>query len=254
MNLNTPRPNNRFFQSLSAVDYELFRPHLKTVTLRHGDVLFDAGRTIDRLFFPTSAVICLVVPFSTGETVEAGMVGCGGVAGSSAVLDGDTALHRAIMHIPGTAITLDVHTARQIVADSERLRGTFFRHEQILLVEAQQTAACNVRHEVQARVARWLLRSCDLAGGIDQVPVTHEFIAAMLGVRRTTITVTSKDLEMSGFIRHVRGRLIIRNPEGLQSCACDCYAAIRKQEERLLGETGALLADDDSVAQSIMRL
>ena len=114
-------------------------------------------------------------------------------------------------------------------------RTALFRHEQIVLVQAQQSAACNATHTVEARLARWLLRCRDLQGS-DDLLLTQEFVAEMMGVRRTSVSVVANTLQQAGFIRYRRGHIRILNLEGLQETACECYQTIKTHSDRLLGE------------------
>jgi CRP-like cAMP-binding protein len=161
MPLHSP---NRLLASLVPADIELLRPHLKPTELKNETVLYEAGDPIDRVYFPHSGIISLVVELSGGQGIEAAMIGRDSVLGATAALDGQVSLNKAIVQLPGTGETLDVGRFRAVAEQSPALRTTLLHHEQVLFAQAQQSAACNASHAVEARLARWLLRSRDLSG------------------------------------------------------------------------------------------
>jgi hypothetical protein len=143
------------------------------------------------------------------------------------------ALNKGIVQASGVASILNATRLREAAAASVALRETLFRHEQAVLARAQQSAACNATHTVEARLARWLLRSHDLLGG-DTLPLTQEFLGQMLGVRRTSISLVANTLQKAGLIKYVRGRIQITDLKGLKNAACKCYGAVKAQTDRLL--------------------
>ena len=176
---------NLLLASLSASDAAAIVPHLRPVQLEHQSILFDAGDPIKAVYFPTGAIISLV-GLSTGETVEAAMVGKDGVVGAASALDGKISLNRAIVQISGTSLVCDVDALRGAALQSQSLLSKIVRHEQTVFAQAQQSTACMATHDVEARLCRWLLRARDLSGG-DTLLFTQEFLAEMLGVRRTSV-------------------------------------------------------------------
>lgn len=229
----TKRPPNGFLQSLTKDDFELLRPHLHDVQLEHSKVLFEVGGKIRYLYFPLSGVISLVVVLSDGDLIEAGMIGRDGVAGTAAALDDAVALNQGVMQIEGVASVLDMTHAQAAVAASRTLRKKLYQHDQILLAQAQQSAACNAKHGVEERLCRWLLRTRDLVGA-DTVPLTQEYIAQMLGVRRTSVTLAARNLQAAKLINYRRGLIKILDVEGLQEAACECHEAVKLQAARLI--------------------
>jgi CRP-like cAMP-binding protein len=227
------RSPNRLLASLSSADFELLRPHLKSIDLVHEAVLFEPGDPIKRVYFPLSGIISLVVSLTGGQTVEAAMIGCDSVVGGSLALGGNFALNKGIVQAPGAASVLNVNQLRKAAAASVTLRETLFRHEQVMLAQAQQSAACNATHTVDARLVRWLLRAHDLFGG-ETLPLTHEFLGQMLGVRRTTVSLVANALQKTGLIKYVRGRIQITNLKGLKNAACECYGAVKAKSDRLM--------------------
>ena len=230
-----PRTSNLFLASLADADYGVLRPHLKSVELPQGAVLFEMGATIDQVFFPHSGIVSLVVDLASGDTIESAMIGRESIVGASSGLNGQLSVCKAIVQIAGTATALDSPRLRSLADSSTACRTALFRHEQIVLVQAQQSAACNATHTIEARLARWLLRSRDLQGS-DDLLLTQEFISQMMGVRRTSVSVIANTLQQAGFIRYRRGHIRILNLEGLQEMACECYQTVKAQSERLLKE------------------
>jgi CRP-like cAMP-binding protein len=219
-------------QSLSRGDLELLRPHLRDVKLIHSAVLFDAGSEIDRLYFPHSGVISLVVALAGGDMIEAGMIGRDGVAGTSAALDGAVSLNRAVVQIPGAGSSIEIQPMRAAVAASKSLRIKLYQHDQMLLAQAQQSAACNAKHQIEERLSRWLLRTRDLVGS-DSIELTQEFLAQMLGVRRTSVTLAASHLQAVNLIKYRRGHIQVLNLDGLEDASCECYEAVKTQVARL---------------------
>ena len=226
-------PNN-FLASLPAKDFELLRPHLKPFDMVHEDLLFDTGETLNWAYLPHSGVISLVVGLADGRLIEAAMVGRDSIVGGSAALDGKVALNRGIVQVEGTASILDVDTLRKVADQSAAFRTTLIRHEQALFAQAQQSAACNASHSVEARLSRWLLRTRDLAES-DTLGLTQEFLAQMLGVRRTSVSLVANTLQEAGLIRYSRGRIEVTNLEGLRATSCECYATVKSHSDRLMG-------------------
>jgi len=225
---------NAILASLSESDAVALRPHLKATHLQQKTVLFEAGDNIKAVYFPITAVVSLVVSLATGETTEAAMVGKDGAVGFASALDGKVSLSRAIVQLSGDAMVCEPSAFRSAALQSEKLISKIMRHEQTLFAQAQQSTACMANHEVEARLCRWLLRARDLSGS-DQLPFTQEFLAEMLGVRRTSVTTVAHTLQEAGTIKYTRGRIEILNIEALQDSACECYETVKGQYSQLLG-------------------
>jgi CRP-like cAMP-binding protein len=165
--------------------------------------------------------------------IEGAMVGRDGVFGGAAALDGKISLTRAVVQLPGEAIACPIDALAGAAFQSVQLISALVRHEQTLYMQAQQSTACMAAHDVQARFARWLLRSRDLAG-TDSLPFTQEFLAEMLGVRRTSISPVAHTFQSAGIIRYARGKIEILNVEALRESACECYEVIRSNYSSLL--------------------
>ena len=229
----SPTSPNRLLASLRPADRALLRPHLETVALDQEAVLFDAGEVIDRVYFPHSGIISLVVVLESGQAIEAAMIGRDSMVGASSALDGVVSLNTAIVQLAGSGETLDVARFREIAEKRPDFRTTLVRHEQALFAQAQQSAACNASHIVGARLSRWLLRARDLSGS-DMLPLTQEFLAQMLGVQRSSVSPVAHTLQQAGLIRYSRGRIEILNLEGLRDASCECYGTVKAHYDRLL--------------------
>jgi CRP-like cAMP-binding protein len=229
---------NTILSSLSKDDEDALRPYLKATSLHQKEVLHEVGDTIKTIYFPIDAVISLVVTLATGETTEAAMVGKDGAIGIASALDGKVALSRAIVQLGGTAMVCDPAAFKAGALKSEKLISKIMRHEQALFAQAQQSTACMANHEVEARLCRWLLRARDLSGS-DHLPFTQEFLAEMLGVRRTSVTTVAHTLQRAGMISYMRGNIQILDLEGLKQSVCECYETVKEQYAQLLGPSTA---------------
>mgnify|MGYP002651072475 CR=1 FL=1 len=217
---------NLILRDLSGLLLERLKPRLRVQNLVPGQVLFAAGDTISNIYFPRSGAVSLVCELAGGQMIETAMVGHEGVIGGCAALDDRGSLHRAIVQIGGSGFALDAETARQAARESDDFRRTIIRHEQLVLAQAQQSAACNASHSLNERLARWLLHTRDVLGA-DSLLLTQEFMAEMLGVRRTSVSIVAHGLQQAGLISYRRGHVKIENAGALQSSACECYAAVR---------------------------
>jgi len=224
---------NLLLEALPADERHLLKTSLNVVDLAQHHVLFDVGGTIDTIYFPTDAVISLVMPLSTGEVVETAMVGCDGVVGAAAALNGRQSLNRAIVEVGGQALSCEVEPLKGLLDKYQNIRALIGAHEQALFAQAQQSAACNATHVVESRFARWLLRAADLCGS-DELPLTQEYIAQMLGVRRTSVTLVARTLQKAGLIRYARGHIKIVDKPALQETACECYHTVKMNYENIL--------------------
>jgi CRP-like cAMP-binding protein len=229
---------NLFLNTLAEADFSELLPHLTAINMPSGAVLLKDGDPISQLYFPHSGIISLVVDLESGETIEAAMVGRESLLGGSGALGAKISVNRAIVQMAGSASVLDVDRLRTLAERSFALRATLMKHEQFILVQAQQSAACNVTHTIEARLCRWLLRSRDLAGR-DDLSLTQEFLAQMMGVRRTSVSMVANTLQQAALIRYKRGNIRILDLEGLRESACECYQTVRARSDVLLGRAPA---------------
>ena len=226
--------SNLLLAVMLPADLELMRTVLRPVELQQGTVLYDVGDKIASVYFPWNCVVSMVVGLSTGELVEAAMVGRDGVVGALAALDGKVSLTRAIVQVGGRSAMCDVDAFKRVALQNTTILSLMLSHEQTVYAQAQQSVACNISHDVTARLSRWLLRARDLSGS-DVLPFTQEFLAEMLGVRRTSVSPAANDLQRMGLIKYTRGKIQITDLEGLKATACECYETVRGHYDHLIG-------------------
>ena len=225
---------NRLLDLLPSAQLNRLRPHLTAQVVSHNQTVQERGKPVEFVLFPTSGTVSIVVMMSDGAAVEVGIVGREGMVDVQAVLGDDISLNEAIVQIPGNALRMPTDILRQEAEANPQLRAILLRYVQAFLNSATQSAACNRAHLLEQRLARWLLTARDRAC-TDRLPLTHEFIATMLGVRRVGVTVAAISLQSAGLIRYARGRITITDREGLEAAACECYEVMRREYTRLLG-------------------
>jgi CRP-like cAMP-binding protein len=224
---------NRLLASASAEVHEALRPHLSMMEYHSGEVLAETGASVENVFFPHSGIISLVVELNVGDMIETAMVGRDGVLNASSALDGRVSLNKAIVQLAGVTSVISAEHLTTVADKFREFRALLIRHDQVLFAQSQQSGACNASHLVEARLSRWLLRTRDLAGG-DDLMVTQEFLAQMLGVRRSSLSVVANTLQKAGLIRYRRGHVHIVDVEALKECACECYETVKAHYDRLL--------------------
>jgi CRP-like cAMP-binding protein len=229
---------NRLLTQFSTDDFKRLEPFLKMTPFKQHSVLFEADQEIEHVYFPSGAVVSLVVTLQTGELVEAAMVGWDGVVGASAALDGRISLSRGIIQLPGDIVVCSIAALKSAAMQSPSLLSLLIRHEQTVYAQAQQSAACFATHQIHARLCRWLLRARDLSGS-DTLNFTQEYLAEMLGVKRTSVTLVAHTLQAAGLIKYRRGKIQILDVEALQDGACECYETVKRHYARLLGTSNA---------------
>jgi CRP-like cAMP-binding protein len=230
---STQHSANQLLQALPAAEREILRPHLGLVELVRETVLVEAGGLLTHVYLPHSGAISMMVRLSEGQSIDVATVGRDSVFGAAAALDGGVSLTDAVVVLPGTASTLDAAEFRAIADRSVVFRAALARHEQAVLALAQQSAACNASHSVEARLSRWLLRARDLYDS-ETLPLTQESLAQMIGVQRNAISIVAHALQQAGIIRYSRGHINITDVDGLRASACECYGAVKAHHHRLL--------------------
>jgi CRP-like cAMP-binding protein len=225
--------SNQLLQALSSADFELLRPHLQTGELVREAVLVEAGAPLTHVYLPQSDVISMRNSLLEGQTVEVAMIGQDSVFGASAGLADDISLTDAVVRLPGIVSILDVARFRAAADRSTTFRALLVRHQQALFAQAQQSAACNASHSVEARLARWLLHARDRSSS-ESLPLTQEVLAQMIGVQRNAVSIVAHALQNAGILRYNRGYLEITNAEGLRETSCECYRTVKAQHARLL--------------------
>jgi CRP-like cAMP-binding protein len=199
--------------------------------LAQGHVCFDVGDPIEEVYFPASGLISLVAVMEKGDIAEA-MIGREAAVGLQSAVGRGYAFIRAIVKVPGSFYTVSAEALRRVVQTSPEAQALVAHYMDVLLAEAQQLAACNAIHPALARLARWLLQCADRVGS-EQFPLTHDFLAEMLGVRRTTVTLLAQYLQGRGIIRYRRGKIAIIDRPALESCACECYRTVKALYDEL---------------------
>jgi CRP-like cAMP-binding protein len=230
---SSPRSPNGFLSSLGADDFELIRPHLRTVDLVQDFVLVAVGETLKRAYLPHRGVISLVVDMARGEHVQIAMIGRQSIFGVFSALGDPVALNSAVVLVPGPASAIEIERLRAAADHSPTFRAATVRHGLAVYVQVQQTAGCNASHTVESRLARCLLQTHDLSGGCKLV-LTQESMAQMIGARRNSVSLVASTLQQANFIHYSRGHIEITDIEGLRKTACECYASVKSQYDRLL--------------------
>ncbi len=211
------------------------RPHLQRVTLVQGQAIYEAGAPVEEVYFVENGLVSLIADTGDGGQVEVGMTGRDGVAGVAALLDAQAhSAHRCLVQVPGIALRLSAPQLRLTAARCPTLRDVCFRYAELLLVQTSQIAACNARHELPQRLARWLLTARDILGQ-DELPLTQELLSLMLGVRRAGVSMVLGALQAQGVILQSRGRLTVVDSAGLTARACACYRLLSENHARLGG-------------------
>ena len=204
-----PHSKNFLLNRLNADILGHISPDLTVVQLAQGEVLADTHARIEKVYFPHSGIISCVVETIGGGAIETGMIGKDGVFGATQALDDKVSLNHVVIQVPGVASVISSDRFRKAADAHPALRGLLVKYEQLFLAQVQQTAACNALHTVQARTCKWLLRMHELVG--TDLPLTQEFLAQMMGVRRTSVTGVAGELHKAGMITYSRGRIHIRD-------------------------------------------
>ena len=229
----TPRSPNGFLSSLGADDFELIRPHLRAAELVQDSVLVSVGDMLKRAYLPHRGLISLVVDLARGEHVQIAMIGRQSIFGVFSALGDPIALNSAVVLVPGTASTIDLDRLRAAADQSATFRSMLIQHGLAVYAQIQQTAGCNASHTVESRLARCLLQTHDLSGGC-KLMLTQEAMAQMIGARRNSVSLVASTLQQANFIHYSRGHIEIIDVDGLSKTACECYASVKSQYERLL--------------------
>ena len=227
-------PVNQILAALPASEYKRLTDHLKPVHLISGTILLEPNEPIEKIYFPQRAMISLVSIMMDGSTTEIGLVGNEGMIGLPAILGGESTTSRTIVQISGTALEISADIIKEEFQRGEKLYELLLLYTQALLTLVSQSAACNRQHNIEERLARWLLSVQDCVMQ-DELPLTQEFIANMLGTRRSGVTVAAGILQQAGIIRYSRGRITIVDRQRLENTACECYQLVQKEFIRLLG-------------------
>ena len=226
------RTGNRLLDVLPAVEQRELLRGLTIVALPIKRVLFEPEQAVNAVHFPLDGVVSLVTPLHEGAIVEVATVGNEGVVGVPLVSGGSLSV-RAISQVPGRALRMDAAVFLAHLEHVDSFRQVVESYTQALFGQISQAAACNRLHSNEERLSRWLLMSHDRVG-TDTFPITHEFLAQMLGARRATVTLSAGLLQAAGIIRYQRGRMTILDRTQLEAVSCECYSVIKSALERAL--------------------
>lgn len=234
---------NRLLAALPQAELRCWLPQLEWVALPLGQVLYEQGLIQRHAYFPTSAIIPLMYETQDGATSEIALVGNEGVVGIPLLMGGKSTTSRAVVQVAGEGFRIKAQALKDAFDRSGVVKDLLLRYTMALMTETAQTAVCNRHHSVDQQVCRWLLQCLDRLPGEDIV-ITQELIAHMLGVRREGVTDSALKLQKAGLISYTRGHIRVLDREGLEKRACECYAVVKQEYDRLLPETLGEVAED----------
>ena len=227
-----PRQNH-LLAALPPADLERLLPTLEWVQMPLGHVLYESGAQLRHVYFPSTSIVSLLYVMEDGASAEIAVVGNDGVIGVALFMGGETMPNRAVVQSAGEGYRLTGQTLKQEFNRSGELQTLLLRYTQALLTQMAQTAVCNRHHSLDQQLCRWLLLSLDRLSANDLV-MTQELIANMLGVRREGVTEAAGDLQRAGLIEYRRGHITVLDRPGLEARACECYLVVKKEFDRLL--------------------
>jgi CRP-like cAMP-binding protein len=229
---NDPR-HNHLLAALPDAEWQRWQPQLEPVELRLGQVLYESGSTLSHVYFPTTAIVSLLYVMESGASAEIAVVGNEGLVGISLFMGGGSTPSRAVVQSAGKGFRLGGPHLKDEFNRAGPVLHLLLRYTQALITQMSQTAVCNRHHSLDQQLCRWLLLSMDRLQG-DELVMTQELIANMLGVRREGVTESALKLQRAGLIRYARGHITVLDRAGLESRTCECYAVVKKEYERLL--------------------
>lgn len=218
--------DNLLLSALPRAEFDLLAPHLSSRQIVQGTVLLEPGEETDQIYFPHSGMLSLLVVLNDGISIETSTVGREGVVGAMGGLGLYRSQVRVVVQLPMGVTKIPAAAFRKVVGLSSVIRDLCVRYNDVLLLHARVTAACNAVHHVDARFCRWLLQSADRAQS-DAIPLTQEFIAEMLGVRRTSVTEVAGRIQKTGAISYTRGLISILDRPAIEHIACECYRLLQ---------------------------
>ncbi len=229
-------PNqNHLLAALPTAEFEPLAAHLDLVRMPLGQMLYGPGEQLQHAYFPTTSIVSLHYVMESGASAESAGVGNEGVVGISLFMGGDTTPSSAVVQTAGHASRLAGRLIKQEFGRAGLMQRLLLRYTQALITQMTQTAACNRHHSVEQQLCRWLLLTLDRMP-TNELVMTQELVASMLGVRREGITEAAGRLQQAGFIRYRRGHISVIERSGLETRACECYAVVKKELNRLLSD------------------
>jgi CRP-like cAMP-binding protein len=229
---HAPR-QNRLLAALPDADFDRLVPHLEQVPLELGWALYEAGGPQDYIYFPTASIVSLLYVMNDGSSAEIAVVGNEGVVGVALFMGGESTPSRAVVQSAGFAHRLKGDVLKEEFERAGRLQHLLLRYTQALITQMAQTAVCNRHHAVEQQLCRWLLLSLDRLPS-NELTMTQELIANMLGVRREGVTEAAGKLQAAGVIHYSRGKITVLDRPKLEARACECYAVVKRESDRLL--------------------
>lgn len=230
-----PVISNRLLAALPTVDYERLGPHLKPVPLEFRSVLHAEGAPVTHVYFPGEGVVSLLTVMADGSASEVGLIGSEGMVGIAALWGVGTAPGRTMVQLSGAGVRVKASALRAEFKRGGALQDVLLRYTHALFTQVSQSTACIASHALNRRLCRWLLMTHDGAAG-DTFEIKHEFMALMLGVTRSVVTRAAGALQREKLIRYVRGRVTVLDRKRLEAAACECYASVVAEYERVLGD------------------
>jgi CRP-like cAMP-binding protein len=233
---NTPEPrSNHLLAALPAAEWQRWLPQLERVEMPLGQVLYESGSTLSHVYFPLTAIVSLLYVMENGASAEIAVVGNEGIVGISLFMGGESTPSRAVVQSAGHGFRLNAQTMKDEFNRAGPVLHLLLRYTQALITQMAQTAVCNRHHSLDQQRCRWLLLSLDRLGG-NELVMTQELIANLLGVRREGVTEAALQLQQVGLIRYARGHISVLDRAGLEQRTCECYAVVKKEYDRLLPE------------------
>jgi CRP-like cAMP-binding protein len=230
----SPGVRNRLLRLLPPEVLARLSPRMRPISLKIRESLLAPDRTIEAVYFVESGWVSLVASLEDGAQAEVGLTGREGMVGLPLIVGIDTPFVEAFVQADGSALTMEAGAFRNAMQEEPELRNLLFRYLEAMHSQTTQTAACNGRHDLEQRLARWLLMAHDRADG-DEFQITQDFLALMLCVYRPSVSVAVRTLQRAGMIRSRRGRMTVLDRGALEDTACDCYAVVKRRFDRLLG-------------------
>jgi CRP-like cAMP-binding protein len=224
---------NKLLDALSASERERLRPNLESVDLPLGDVVYESGRPLHHVYFPTDSIVSLLYVLESGASAEIAVVGNEGVVGISLFMGGESTPSRAVVQSAGRALRLPAKAMQLEFKRGGAMQHLLLRYTQTLITQMAQTAVCNRHHSVDQQLCRWLLLSIDRLAA-PEIKMTQELIANMLGVRREGVTEAAGKLQKAGVISYRRGNIKVLDRPKLEGMSCECYEVVRRETDRLL--------------------
>jgi CRP-like cAMP-binding protein len=228
-------PVNRLLAKLPQEEYERIATHLRPFSFSLGEVVYESGGKMDFVYFPTDSIVSLLYVMENGSSAEIGVAGKEGMVGIALFMGGDTMPNHAVIQSAGSAVKMRAQVLRDEFKRGGAFQSLLLRYTQALITQMSQTAACNRLHTLEQQLCRWLLLSHDRLES-DELIMTQELIANMLGVRREGVTAAAHRLQNEGMISYVRGHIKILNRPLLEKSVCECYQVVKDEYDRLLGE------------------